>query len=105
MSWISLLFGVNGWGHLLLTGTMITVLLSATTVPFGFGFGRGLLLAVLKLSRNRRKGARIVAGPGQGGTVVEVAIRTVVVTAGRCVAGEHDPRATRIAGDVWQGST
>jgi polar amino acid transport system permease protein len=51
MGAFSLLFGPNGWGPLLLKGTIITVLLSATTVPFGFG--GGLLLAVLKLSRNR----------------------------------------------------
>jgi len=51
MSWFSLLFGPTGWGPLLLKGTVITVLLSFTTVPFGFG--GGLLLAVLKLSKNR----------------------------------------------------
>jgi polar amino acid transport system permease protein len=51
MSWFSLLFGPTGWGPLLLKGTVITVLLSLTTVPFGFG--GGLLLAVLKLSKNR----------------------------------------------------
>jgi polar amino acid transport system permease protein len=51
MNWFGLLFGANGWGSLLLSGTVITVLLSLVTVPFGFG--GGLLLAVLKLSRNR----------------------------------------------------
>jgi polar amino acid transport system permease protein len=51
MEWFSLLFGSNGWGPLLLKGTLITVLLAVTTVPFGFG--GGLLLAVLKLSTNR----------------------------------------------------
>jgi polar amino acid transport system permease protein len=51
MSWFALLFGPNGWGPLLLKGTVITVLLSAATVPFGFG--GGLLLAVLKLSSKR----------------------------------------------------
>jgi polar amino acid transport system permease protein len=51
MSWFGLLFGANGWASLLLGGTIITVLLSLITVPFGFG--GGLLLAVLKLSRNR----------------------------------------------------
>jgi polar amino acid transport system permease protein len=54
MSAFSLLFGADGWGLLLLQGTVITVLLSLTTVPFGFG--GGLLLAVLKLSRNRAVG-------------------------------------------------
>ena len=51
MGWFSLLFGENGWAPLLLKGTVITVLLSFGSVPFGFG--GGLLLAVLKLSRNR----------------------------------------------------
>jgi polar amino acid transport system permease protein len=51
MGWFSLLFGPDGWAPLLLKGTVITVLLSATTVPFGFG--GGLLLAVLKLSSHR----------------------------------------------------
>jgi polar amino acid transport system permease protein len=55
MSWFLLLFGPTGWGPLLLKGTVITVLLSITTIPFGFG--GGLLLAVLKLSKNR--GVRI----------------------------------------------
>ena len=51
MDWFHLLFGVDGWAPLLLTGTVVTVLLAVTTVPFGFG--GGLLLAVLKLSSNR----------------------------------------------------
>jgi len=51
MGWFSLLFGDDGWAPLLLKGTVITVLLSLTTVPFGFG--GGLVLALLKLSRNR----------------------------------------------------
>jgi polar amino acid transport system permease protein len=51
MEWLALLFGPEGWSSLLLKGTVITVLLSLTTVPFGFG--GGLLLAVLKLSKNR----------------------------------------------------
>jgi polar amino acid transport system permease protein len=51
MAWFGLLFGPDGWGPLLLKGTVITVLLSLTTVPFGFG--GGLLLAVLKLSKKR----------------------------------------------------
>jgi polar amino acid transport system permease protein len=51
MGWFGLLFGPDGWAPLLLQGTVITVLLSLVTVPFGFG--GGLLLAVLKLSRNR----------------------------------------------------
>jgi len=51
MTWFDLLFGADGWGALLLKGTVTTVLLAVTTVPFGFG--AGLLLAVLKLSSNR----------------------------------------------------
>src|ERR1700760_5086570 len=50
MAWPGLLFGPDGWGSLLLHGTVITVLLSLTTVPFGFG--GGLVLAVFKLSKN-----------------------------------------------------
>jgi polar amino acid transport system permease protein len=41
-----LLFGPNGWGLLLLQGAGITAALSFATIPFGFG--GGLLLAVLK---------------------------------------------------------
>jgi polar amino acid transport system permease protein len=51
MTWFSLLFGPNGWGPLLLEGAAVTILLAVTTVPFGFG--AGLVLAVLKLSPNR----------------------------------------------------
>ena len=46
-----LLFGADGWAPLLLRGALVTVLLSLVTVPFGFG--GGLLLALLKLSRSR----------------------------------------------------
>ncbi len=46
-----LLFGADGWAPLLLRGTVITVLLSLATIPFGFG--GGLVLALLKLSRSR----------------------------------------------------
>jgi polar amino acid transport system permease protein len=48
LSWYSLLFGPDGWGLLLLKGTVITILLAVTTVPFGFG--GGLLLAVMRLT-------------------------------------------------------
>ncbi len=51
MGWFSLLFGPDGWAPLLLRGTLITVMLSAASVPFGFG--GGLLLALLKLSPRR----------------------------------------------------
>jgi polar amino acid transport system permease protein len=51
MTWYALLFGPDGWGALLLKGTVVTVLLAVTTVPFGFG--AGLLIAVLQLSRIR----------------------------------------------------
>ncbi len=51
MSNVALLFGADGWGPLLLQGALITVTLSLATVPFGFG--GGLLLAVLKMQPNR----------------------------------------------------
>jgi polar amino acid transport system permease protein len=51
MATFDLLFGPNGWGPLLLKGTVITVLLALATVPFGFG--GGLALAVLKTARTR----------------------------------------------------
>ncbi len=50
MSSLQLLFGADGWAPLLLQGALITVLLSLATVPFGFG--GGLLLALLKLQSN-----------------------------------------------------
>ncbi len=50
MSWFTLLFGPDGWAGLLLKGTVVTVLLAVTTVPFGFG--AGLLLAIAKLARS-----------------------------------------------------
>jgi polar amino acid transport system permease protein len=50
MGWFGLLFGPDGWAPLLFRGALITILLSLVTVPFGFG--AGLLLALLKLSRN-----------------------------------------------------
>jgi len=46
-----LLFGPDGWGMLLLKGAIVTIALALTTAPFGFG--GGLLLAALKLSRWR----------------------------------------------------
>lgn len=51
MSAASLLFGPDGWGALLLKGALVTVALALVTVPFGFG--GGLALAGLKLSRWR----------------------------------------------------
>lgn len=51
MSWYTLLFGPNGWIGLLLNGAAVTVALALTTVPFGFG--AGLLIAVMKLSNYR----------------------------------------------------
>lgn len=51
MESLGLVFGVDGWGNLLLRGAGITVALAAITVPFGFG--GGLLLAVLKASSSR----------------------------------------------------
>jgi polar amino acid transport system permease protein len=51
MQTLMLLVGPDGWGKLLLQGAVVTVLLAVTTVPFGFG--GGLLLAVLKTSPRR----------------------------------------------------
>ena len=51
MQSIQLLVGADGWGPLLLEGALITVLLAVTSVPFGFG--GGLVLAVLKTSKSR----------------------------------------------------
>jgi polar amino acid transport system permease protein len=48
MTWYALLFAPNGWGLLLLKGASITIALALTTVPFGFG--GGLLLAVLRMT-------------------------------------------------------
>lgn len=49
MEWAHLLFGANGWAPLLLKGALVTILLAVTSAPFGFG--AGLVLALLKLSR------------------------------------------------------
>lgn len=51
MTATGLLFGPDGWGMLLLKGAIVTIALALTTAPFGFG--GGLLLAALKLSRWR----------------------------------------------------
>ena len=51
MAQFELTFGANGWAPLVLQGAVITVLLSLATIPFGFG--GGLVLALLKMSRNR----------------------------------------------------
>jgi polar amino acid transport system permease protein len=51
MTWYTLLFGANGWGLLLLKGASITIALALLTVPFGFG--GGLLLAVLRMAPYR----------------------------------------------------
>jgi polar amino acid transport system permease protein len=51
MSAAGLLFGPDGWGALLLKGALVTVALALAAVPFGFG--GGLALAALKLSRWR----------------------------------------------------
>ncbi len=48
---MGLLFGANGWAPLLLSGALVTIGLALTSAPFGFG--AGLLLALLKMSRNR----------------------------------------------------
>jgi len=49
LSSFELLFGSGGWAGLLLRGAVVTVLLSLATVPLGFG--GGLVLALLRLSR------------------------------------------------------
>ena len=51
MEAFDLLFGPEGWTPLLLKGALVTVLLAVTTIPFGFG--GGLLLALLRHSRFR----------------------------------------------------
>jgi len=51
MGTAGLLFGPDGWGALLLRGALVTVALALAAVPFGFG--GGLALAGLKLSRWR----------------------------------------------------
>lgn len=51
MEWAHLLFGADGWAPLLLKGALVTILLAVTSAPFGFG--AGLVLALLKLSRIR----------------------------------------------------
>lgn len=51
MVWYELLFGANGWWHLLLKGAGVTVALAVVTVPLGFG--GGLAIALMKLSGNR----------------------------------------------------
>ena len=54
MTALSLLFGQDGWGGLLLQGAIVTILLALCTLPLGFGFGLGL--AVMK--RSPSKGVR-----------------------------------------------
>jgi polar amino acid transport system permease protein len=51
MSWFDLLFGPHGWGPLLARGALTTVLLAVSVIPFGFG--GGLLLALVKLAPSR----------------------------------------------------
>jgi polar amino acid transport system permease protein len=51
MDSFNLLFGAKGWAPLLLQGATITILLALTTVPFGFG--GGLMIAVLQLTPSR----------------------------------------------------
>lgn len=51
MSWFDLLFGPRGWSSLLLTGALTTVALAISVVPFGFG--GGLVLALLKSAPSR----------------------------------------------------
>lgn len=48
MTAFGLLFGPDGWGLLLLQGTLVTLGLALTTVPLGFG--TGLLLAIGRTS-------------------------------------------------------
>jgi polar amino acid transport system permease protein len=51
MSWFDLLFGPHGWSSLLATGALTTVALAVAVIPFGFG--GGLILALLKSAPNR----------------------------------------------------
>jgi len=50
MAFLDLIIGPDGWGNLLMQGAAVTVAIAVTTVPFGFG--GGLLLAVMKGSSN-----------------------------------------------------
>ncbi len=45
---MQLLFGQDGWGPLLLKGAGVTILLAVASAPFGFG--AGLLLALMRMS-------------------------------------------------------
>ena len=49
MSSFELIFGSGGWSGLLLRGAVVTVLLSVVAAPFGFG--GGLVLALLRSAR------------------------------------------------------
>ena len=51
MDGLALLFGDDGWAGLLLKGAGMTAVLAVCSVPFGFGFG--LVLALLKLAPSR----------------------------------------------------
>lgn len=51
MNWFDLLFGPRGWSSLLLTGALTTVALAVAVIPFGFG--GGLVLALLKTASSR----------------------------------------------------
>jgi polar amino acid transport system permease protein len=51
MAFLDLIIGPDGWGNLLMQGAAVTVAIAVTTVPFGFG--GGLLLAVMKGSKSR----------------------------------------------------
>jgi len=44
-------FGANGWGGQLLAGTLLTIELALTTLPFGFALGLGL--ALMKNARSK----------------------------------------------------
>lgn len=50
MAALSLLFGSDGWGGLLLQGAIVTLMLGLATLPVGFGIGLGL--AILKRSKS-----------------------------------------------------
>ncbi len=50
MNSLGLLFGAGGWAPLLLKGLLVTVGLAVTSAPFGFG--AGLLLALVRQSRS-----------------------------------------------------
>ena len=76
-------FGANGWGGQLLAGTLLTIELALTTLPFGFALGLGL--ALMKNARSK-----LLRAIGEGFTT---AFRGLITHLGGDVlpAGHADP--------------